>query len=78
MNLQVMEEFKWIRGLDDKAIDDYVRKTVMMIEKLYDNEKGVQEKVNGCLWYFVKCMEQLFTSVIYVRPNICTVNYLRT
>ena len=40
-----MKEFKWIQGVDEKALDDYVKKTEQMIEKLYYDEEGAKIKV---------------------------------
>ena len=42
---QVIEEFKWIWGIDDREFDDYVRKIETMLKTLYDNEEGDTKKV---------------------------------
>ena len=40
-----MEEFKWIRELDDKEIDNYVRKTERMLVNLYPEDEGRAKEV---------------------------------
>ena len=41
----MLQEFKWIREIDDETLDKYFRKTEAMLTKLYDEDKGDDKKV---------------------------------
>ena len=41
----MLQEFKWIREIDDETLDKYVRKTEAMLTKLYDEDEGDDKKV---------------------------------